>query len=167
MCLGQIDAEFVLVKTEQIDDPQVFFNRLKSDEITVLDADLVSNEIWKSGTSTATSSFNLTPIPTWLLLRLRLRMHVCNATMSSTCYRSASCTTTLIRSFISANPVNPNLNWVIILAILPTNLEVNISRYSRQADQGINAIKPIVKKLKSKYARSHWIVRRDKKSTSR
>ena len=34
-----------LVKTEQIEDPQVFFDYLTSDEITVLDADLVSDEI--------------------------------------------------------------------------------------------------------------------------
>ena len=34
-----------MVKTEQIDDPQVFFDYLTSDEITVLDANLVSDEI--------------------------------------------------------------------------------------------------------------------------
>ena len=32
-------------KTEQIEDPQIFFDYLTSDEITVLDADLVSDEI--------------------------------------------------------------------------------------------------------------------------
>ena len=34
-----------LTKTEQIDEPQVFFDYLTSDEITVLDANLVSDEI--------------------------------------------------------------------------------------------------------------------------
>ena len=34
-----------LTKTEQIDEPQVFFHYLTSDEITVLDANLVSDEI--------------------------------------------------------------------------------------------------------------------------
>ena len=34
-----------MVKTEQITDPQVFFNYLTSDEINVLDADLVSDDL--------------------------------------------------------------------------------------------------------------------------
>jgi hypothetical protein len=34
-----------MVKTEQIEDPQVFFDYLTSDEINVLDADLVSDDI--------------------------------------------------------------------------------------------------------------------------
>ena len=66
----------------------------------------------------------------WLLLRLRPRMRVCNCTTSSTCYRNASCTMTPTRSSISANPASPNLNWVITLAISPTNWEANTSRAS-------------------------------------
>ena len=34
-----------MVKTEQITDPQVFFDYLTSDEINVLDADLVSDDL--------------------------------------------------------------------------------------------------------------------------
>ena len=43
--LGKFAQRSNLSKTEQIEDPQVFFDYLTSDEITVLDADLVSNEI--------------------------------------------------------------------------------------------------------------------------
>ena len=39
-----LDLEKVSVKTGQTDDPQVFFGYLTSDEITALDAYLVSNE---------------------------------------------------------------------------------------------------------------------------
>ena len=42
---GKFAQRSNLVKTEQIEDPQVFFDYLTSDEITVLDADLVSDEI--------------------------------------------------------------------------------------------------------------------------
>ena len=42
---GKFAQRSNLVKTEQIEDPQVFFDHLTSDEITVLDADLVSDEI--------------------------------------------------------------------------------------------------------------------------
>ena len=33
------------MKTLQIDEPQIFFNHLTSDEMIVLDADLVSDEV--------------------------------------------------------------------------------------------------------------------------
>ena len=42
---GKFAQRSNLVKTQQIDDPQVFFDYLTSDEITVLDANLVSDEI--------------------------------------------------------------------------------------------------------------------------
>ena len=42
---GKFAQRSNLKKTEQIEDPQVFFDYLTSDEITVLDADLVSEEI--------------------------------------------------------------------------------------------------------------------------
>ena len=42
---GKFAQRSNLVKTEQIDDPQVLFDCLTSDEITVLDANLVSDEI--------------------------------------------------------------------------------------------------------------------------
>ena len=42
---GKFEQRSNLVKTEQIEDPQVFFDYLTSDEIMVLDADLVSDEI--------------------------------------------------------------------------------------------------------------------------
>ena len=43
--LGKFAQRSNLVKTEQIDDPQEFFDYLTSDEIIVLDAHLVSDEI--------------------------------------------------------------------------------------------------------------------------
>ena len=43
--LGKFAQRSNLTKTEQIEDPQIFFDYLTSDEITVLDADLVSDEI--------------------------------------------------------------------------------------------------------------------------
>ena len=43
--LGKFAQRSNLVKTEQIDDPQKFFDYLTSDEIVVLDADLVSDDI--------------------------------------------------------------------------------------------------------------------------
>ena len=42
---GKFAQRSNLVKTEQMEDPQVFFDYLTSDEITVFDADLVSDEI--------------------------------------------------------------------------------------------------------------------------
>ena len=42
---GKFVQQSNLVKTKQIEDPQVFFDYLTSDKITVLDADLVSDEI--------------------------------------------------------------------------------------------------------------------------
>ena len=42
---GKFTQRSNLVKTEQIENPQVFFDCLTSDEITVLDADLMSDEI--------------------------------------------------------------------------------------------------------------------------
>ena len=42
---GKFAQRFNLTKTKQIEDPQIFFDYLTSDEITVLDADLVSDEI--------------------------------------------------------------------------------------------------------------------------
>ena len=42
---GKFAQRSNLVKTEQIDDPQKFFDHLTSDEIVVLDADLVSDDI--------------------------------------------------------------------------------------------------------------------------
>ena len=42
---GKFAQRSNLTKTKQIEDPQVFFDYLTSDEITVLDADLVSDEI--------------------------------------------------------------------------------------------------------------------------
>ena len=42
---GKFEQRPNLTKTEQIDEPQVFFDYLTSDEITVLDANLVSDEI--------------------------------------------------------------------------------------------------------------------------
>ena len=104
--LNSVWGKFVersnLVKTEQIDDPQVFFDYLTSDEITVLDVNLLGDEILDIGTSTATSLFNPSPKPMWLLLRLPLRMHDFSSTISSTCYENASCTMTPTRWFISA-----------------------------------------------------------------
>ena len=43
--LGKFAQRSNLSKVEQIEDPQVFFDYLTSDEITVLDAILVSDEI--------------------------------------------------------------------------------------------------------------------------
>ena len=43
--LGKFAKRSNLSKTEQIEDLQVFFDYLTSDEVTVLDADLVSDEI--------------------------------------------------------------------------------------------------------------------------
>ena len=42
---GKFAQRSNLVKTEQIDDTELFFDRLTSDQITVLDANLVSDEI--------------------------------------------------------------------------------------------------------------------------
>ena len=42
---GKFTQQSNLMKTEEIEDPQVFFDYLTSDKITVLDTDLVSNEI--------------------------------------------------------------------------------------------------------------------------
>ena len=42
---GKFAQRSNLTKTKQIEDPQIFFDYLTSDEITVLDADLVSDEI--------------------------------------------------------------------------------------------------------------------------
>ena len=42
---GRFAQRSNLVKTEQIQDPQLFFDYLTSDEINVLDADLVSDDI--------------------------------------------------------------------------------------------------------------------------
>ena len=153
-----------LVKTEQIDDPQVFFDCLTSDEIMVLDADLVSDEILEIRYEYGDKFVQPDPytnvvIAVFTTAYARLQLYD-----EFDMLQGASCTTTPIRSFISANP---NLNCVIILAILPTNWEADISRYSCRADQRITVIKPIVEKPKSKYAGSHWIVRRAKKSTSR
>ena len=43
--LGKFAQQPNLIKTKQIHDPQVFFDYLTSDEIDVLDADLVNDDI--------------------------------------------------------------------------------------------------------------------------
>ena len=60
---GKVAQRSNLVKTEQIDNLQVFFDCLTSDEITVFDADLVSDEILEIRYEYATNSFNPIPIP--------------------------------------------------------------------------------------------------------
>ena len=67
--LGKFAQRSNLVKTEQIDDSQKFFDYLTSDEVVVLDADLVSDDIMELGTSLARIWFKLIPRPTWSSLR--------------------------------------------------------------------------------------------------
>ena len=42
--LGKFARRSNLMKTKQIEDPEIFFDYLTSDEVTVLDADLASDE---------------------------------------------------------------------------------------------------------------------------
>ena len=114
---GKFAQRSNLVKTEQIDDPQVFFDCLTSDEITVLDANLVSDEIIEIRYEYGENFVQPDPKTNGSLPRSPPRMLDYNSTKSSTCYKNACCTMIPTRSSISANLDNPNLDWATILAI--------------------------------------------------
>ena len=114
---GKFAQRSNLTKTEQIEDPQVFFDYLTSDKITVLDADLVSDEIleirYKYGekfvqpdpnTNVAIAAF------TTAYARLQLYNEL-DMLQERVLYHD-----TPTRSSILASPANLNLDWVIILA---------------------------------------------------
>ena len=75
-----------LVKTEQIDDPQVFFDCLTSDEITVLNADLVSNEILGIRYEYRDKFVQPDPNTNVVIVAFTTAHAFCNCTTSSTRY---------------------------------------------------------------------------------
>ena len=68
---GKFAQRSNLVKTEQIDDPQVFFDCLTFDEITVHDADLVSDKILEIRYEYGDKFVQPDPIPLWSLRQAR------------------------------------------------------------------------------------------------
>ena len=108
---GKFAQRSNLVKTEQIDDPQVFFDYLTSDEITVLDANLVSDEIMEIRYDYGENYVHPDPktnvvIAAFTTTHARLQLY----------YKNACYTMIPTRASISANLDNPNLDWVTILA---------------------------------------------------
>ena len=105
-----------LTKTEQINEPQVFFDYLTSDEITVLDANLVSDEIieirYEHGDKFVQPNPNTNVvIAAFTTAHARLKLYdELDMLQERVLYYDTNW------SSISANLVNPNVNWAIILA---------------------------------------------------
>ena len=161
--LGKFAQRSNLSKTEQIEDPQIFFDYLTSDEVTVLDADLVSDEIieirYEYGDKFVQPNPNTNVVIaafTTAYARLQLYDELDMLGERALYYDTDS-------SFILVNPANPNLDWAITLATSPTNWAASTSRYLRRAVRRITATKPAEGKSISKYAGLRWIVRRGKR----
>ena len=156
-----------LTKTEENDEPQVFFDCLTSDEITVLDANLVSDEIieirYENGdklvqpnpnTNVVIAAFTTAHAQLQLYDELdMLQKRVLYYDTDSVIYLS--------------QPGQPEPRLGNYIGDLTDELGGNTSRYSRRAGRRITATKPVAEKPKSKYVKLRWIERPDKRSTLR
>ena len=114
--LGKFAQRSNLSKTKQIDDLQVFFDYLTSDEITVLDADLVSDEIMEIRYEYGDKFVQPDPNTNVVIAAFTTAYARLQRYDELDMLQERACTTTPTRSFISASPANPNLDWVITLA---------------------------------------------------
>ena len=130
------------MKSEQIDDPQKFFDYLTSDEMIVLDGDLVTDNILEIRYEFGENFVRADPktnvvIATFTTTNSRLQLY---DELDMLKERVLYCDTDSL--FYLTQPGQPEPNWGIILVILLTNWAVTTLRYLHLVDRKI-IIRPI------------------------
>ena len=160
---GKFAQRSNLVKTEQIQDPQLFFDYLTSDEINVLDADLVSDDIVEIRHE-YTDNFIQTDAKTNVVIAAFTTAHarlMLYEELDMLKERVLYYDTDSIIYLTKLGEPEPRLGNYI--GEMTDEREAIISPYSRWADQRIIVIRPTQVKSRPKYAASRWTARRERK----